>query len=114
VATSQAPEKQDLYAVIRLDSFRNFTPRPENITVKKLHENLAHAEFEVRHLNGTAPTGTVYFIQRTSVVRRSQPAAAPAPTPAPEVVEATPPSPRSRRARAEKKAKKSKKKGRRK
>ena len=38
---------------------------------------LAEAELEVRHLNMTAPTGTVYFIQRTTVARRSEPTVAP-------------------------------------
>jgi hypothetical protein len=49
----------------------------------------------------TAPTGTVYFIQRTTL--------SPKPTPAATI--APPLSPRSRRVRAEKKA--GKKKGRR-
>jgi hypothetical protein len=105
------PGGQDFFAVVRLDSFKNFTPRPENVTVRKVVQRLADAEFEVRHLNAAAPTGTVYFIQRTSLVRESKPVAAVAPpqTPiaaAPEVV-----SPRSRRARAAKK--KNKKKSRR-
>ena len=115
MATSRVPSGQDFFAVVRLDSFRNFTPRPENVTVRKVLERLADAEFEVRHLNATAPTGTVYFIQRTSVVRESKPSAGPvaalvaAVTAVPEAL-----SPRSRKVRAEKKAHgKKKKKGRR-
>jgi hypothetical protein len=82
------------------------------VSVKKVHQTLADAELAVRQLNGTAPTGTVYFIQRTTVamgspraqVARPEPIQAPAPAPAPG----------SRRARAEKKTqKKKKKKGRR-
>jgi hypothetical protein len=72
VATRPGPDKQDAYAVVRLDSFRNFTPRPENVTVRKVTHRLADAEFEVRHLNMTAPTGTVYFIQRTTVAPRNE------------------------------------------
>ena len=111
MATRPAQDKRDVYAVVRLDSHRNFTPRPENVTVKKVVSSLADAEVEVRTLNGLAPTGTVYFIQRTSVsmdrqpVRRPKAAAVTAPKPTPD--------PRSRRARAEKRNKK-KKKGRRK
>jgi len=113
VARGQAPDQRESYAVVRLDSFRNFTPRPENVTVKKVVSSLADAELEVRYLNGLAPTGTVYFLQRTTVALESRPAqhvgaappAASAPMPATD--------PRSRRARAEKKNKK-KKKGRRK
>jgi hypothetical protein len=106
------PSGQDFFAVVRLDSFKNFTPKPENVTVRKVVQRLADAEFEVRHLNATAPTGTVYFVQRTSLVREGKPVAADVASPqvpvaaAPEVV-----SPRSRKARAAKK--KSKKKGRR-
>src|SRR6266576_2255500 len=60
-------DPRDVYAVVRLDSFRNFTPRPENVSIKKVHHSLSDAELQVRQLNGTAPTGTVYFIQRTTV-----------------------------------------------
>jgi hypothetical protein len=67
VATNPAPDEQDVYAVVRLDSFRNFTPRPEHVTIRRVVHRLVDAEFEVRHLNMTAPTGTVYFIQRTTV-----------------------------------------------
>jgi hypothetical protein len=113
VATSRVPSGQDFFAVVRLDSFRNFTPRPENVTVRKVLERLADAEFEVRHLNATAPTGTVYFIQRTSVVRESKPLAAIVAAPVVAALEAL--SPRSRKGRAEKKArgKSNKKKARR-
>jgi len=113
MATGHAQDQRDVYAVVRLDSHRNFTPRPDYVTVKKVVSSLAEAELEVRSLNGLAPTGTVYFLQRTSVSMdrrpvqrpRAAPAAASAPKPAPD--------PRSRRARAERKTKK-KKKGRRK
>jgi hypothetical protein len=112
VATTSAPEQQDAYAVVRLDSFRNFTPRPENVTVRRVVHHFAEAELEVRHLNMTAPTGTVYFIQRTTVAPRIAPAVAVPLSPA--VAAPEPPlSPRSRRARAEKKGGK-KKKGKRK
>jgi hypothetical protein len=105
VATTPTPDQHDAYAVVRLDSFRNFTPRPENVSVRRVVHHFAEAELEVRHLNMTAPTGTVYFIQRTTVARRIEPVAPPSPAVA--IAEA-PPSPRSRRARAEKKGKKKK------
>jgi hypothetical protein len=98
VSTIPARNNQDAYAVVRLDSFRNFTPRPENVTVRRVVHRLADAEVEVRHLNMTAPTGTVYFIQRTTL----------SPKPTPAVTIAPPLSPRSRRVRAEKKADKKK------
>jgi hypothetical protein len=110
VATTPAPDQHDAYAVVRLDSFRNFTPRPENVSVRRVVHHFAEAELEVRHLNMTAPTGTVYFIQRTTVARRIEPVATPL---SPVVVSAeVPPSPRSRKARAEKKGGKKKKKKR--
>jgi hypothetical protein len=111
VATTPAPDQHDAYAVVRLDSFRNFTPRPENVSVRRVVHHFAEAELEVRHLNMTAPTGTVYFIQRTTVARRLEPVVVPL-SPAVATAEA-PLSPRSRRARAEKKGGK-KKKGKRK
>jgi len=112
VATTPAPDQHDAYAVVRLDSFRNFTPRPENVSVRRVVHHFAEAELEVRHLNMTAPTGTVYFIQRTTVARRIEPVVVPL-SPARVTAEA-PLSPRSRRARAEKKgAKKKSKKGKR-
>jgi hypothetical protein len=77
VATTPAPDRHDAYAVVRLDSSRNFTPRPENVSVRRVVHHLAEAELEVRHLNMTAPTGTVYFIQRTTVARRIEPQVAP-------------------------------------
>jgi hypothetical protein len=110
VATTQVPDQHDAYAVVRLDSFRNFTPRPENVSVRRVVHHFAEAELEVRHLNMTAPTGTVYFIQRTTVARRIEPVVVRL---SPPVAKAEPPvSPRSRKARAEKKggAKKKKKK----
>jgi hypothetical protein len=110
VATTPAPDPSDAYAVVRLDSFRNFTPRPENVSIRKVVHHFAEAELEVRHLNMTAPTGTVYFIQRTTVARRVEPVVVP-PSPAVATAE-TPPPPRSRRARAEKKGAKKKKKRR--
>jgi hypothetical protein len=111
VATTPAPDQHDAYAVVRLDSFRNFTPRPENVSVRRVVHHFAEAELEVRHLNMTAPTGTVYFIQRTTVARRIEsvvvaplsPAVATAVTPLP---------PRSRKARAAKKSGTKKKKKR--
>ena len=116
MASGQAPEQRESYAVVRLDSFRGFTPRPENVTVKKVVSNLADAELEVRYLNGLAATGTVYFVQRTTVSlesRAAQPVSAP-PVSAPPIAASAPkpaPDPRSRRARAEKKkSKKNKKK----
>jgi hypothetical protein len=108
VATTPAPDSHDAYAVVRLDSFRNFTPRPENVSVRRVVHHFAEAELEVRHLNMTAPTGTVYFIQRTTVARRIEPVAIPL-SPAVTTAEA-PLSPRSRRARAEKKTGTKKKK----
>jgi hypothetical protein len=110
VATTPAPDHRDAYAVVRLDSFRNFTPRPDNVSVRRVVHHFAEAELEVRHLNMTAPTGTVYFIQRTTIAPRIEPVVA-APPPAATTAEA-PLSPRSRRVRAEKKggAKKKKKK----
>jgi hypothetical protein len=108
VATTPAPDQHDAYAVVRLDSFRNFTPRPENVSIRRVVHHYAEAELEVRHLNMTAPTGTVYFIQRTTVARRIEPVVAP---PSPAVIAAAAPlPPRSRRARAEKKGKKKKRK----
>jgi hypothetical protein len=112
VATTPAPDQHDAYAVVRLDSFRNFTPRPENVSVRRVVHHFAEAELEVRHLNMTAPTGTVYFIQRTTVARRIEPVVVPL-SPAVAIAEA-PPSPRSRKARAEKKSGAKKKKGKRK
>ena len=114
MATTSAPDQQDAYAVVRLDSFRNFTPRPENVSVRRVVHHFAEAELEVRHLNMTAPTGTVYFIQRTTVARRIEPVVvAPSPAVATAVATAVAPlSPRSRRARAEKKGAKKKKKKR--
>jgi hypothetical protein len=106
VATNPAPDQHDAYAVVRLDSFRNFTPRPENVSVRRVVHHYAEAELEVRHLNMTAPTGTVYFIQRTTVAGRIEPAAVPL-SPAVATVE-TPPAPRSTRARAEKQGTKKK------
>jgi len=104
VATTSAPDQHDAYAVVRLDSFRNFTPRPENVSVRRVVHHFAEAELEVRHLNMTAPTGTVYFIQRTTVARRIEPVVVPL---SPTVATAgTSLSPRSRRARAEKKGRK--------
>ena len=108
MATNPAPGQHDAYAVVRLDSFRNFTPRPENVSIRRVVHHFAEAELEVRHLNMTAPTGTVYFIQRTTVSPRIEPVVAPL-SPAVAIAE-TPPSPRSRRARAEKKGKKKKQK----
>jgi len=113
VATTRTPDQQDAYAVVRLDSFRNFTPRPENVSVRRVVHHFAEAELEVRHLNMTAPTGTVYFIQRTTVAPRIDVVVDPIPqaVATPE----TPLSPRSRKVRAEKKAGKKKgKKGKRK
>ena len=108
-------DPRDVYAVVRLDSFRNFTPRPENVSIKKVHHSLSDAELQVRQLNGTAPTGTVYFIQRTTVATGTPRAPQPRPQPIQAAAPAQAPAPRSRRARAEKKAqKKNKKKGRRK
>ncbi len=113
MATTRVPDQQDAYAVVRLDSFRNFTPRPENVSVRRVVHHFAEAELEVRHLNMTAPTGTVYFIQRTTVAPRIEPVVVPL-SPAVAKPEA-PLSPRSRRARAEKKSGKKKgKKGKRK
>ena len=109
MATTRTPEQHDAYAVVRLDSFRNFTPRPENVSVRRVVHYFAEAELEVRHLNMTAPTGTVYFIQRTTVAPRLEPVVV-APLP-PVVAKAEPPvSPRSRKARAEKKGGKKKSK----
>ena len=111
MATTPAPGQQDAYAVVRLDSFRNFTPRPENVSVRRVVHHFAEAELEVRHLNMTAPTGTVYFIQRTTVAPRLAPVVVVPPSPA--VAAAAPLlSPRSRKARAEKKSKKKKAKRR--
>ena len=101
MATTPAPDERDAYAVVRLDSFRNFTPRPENVSVRRVVHHFAEAELEVRHLNMTAPTGTVYFIQRTTVARRIEPVVASV-SPAVATREA-PLSPGSRRVRAEKK-----------
>ncbi|HEY7623935.1 MAG TPA: hypothetical protein VIA63_02800 [Candidatus Limnocylindria bacterium] len=97
MATTPAPDQQDAYAVVRLDSSRNFTPRPENVSVRRVVHHFAEAELEVRHLNMTAPTGTVYFIQRTTLSRRAEPVA-----PLSPAAPAAAPSPRSRRVRAEK------------
>ena len=106
MATTPAPDQHDAYAVVRLDSFRNFTPRPENVSVRRVVHHFAEAELEVRHLNMTAPPWTVYFIQRTTVARRIEPVVAPLSL---AVVTADNPlSPRSRRVRAEKKGKKTK------
>ena len=110
MATTPTPDQSDAYAVVRLDSFRNFTPRPENVSIRRVVHHFAEAELEVRHLNMTAPTGTVYFIQRTTVARRIEPVVVPL-SPAVATAE-TPPPPRSRRARAEKKGAKKKKKRR--
>jgi hypothetical protein len=109
VATTSAPDQHDAYAVVRLDSFRNFTPRPENVSVRRVVHHFAEAELEVRHLNMTAPTGTVYFIQRTTVAPRIEPVVAPH-SPVVAIAEAllSPLSARSRRARAEKKVAKKK------
>jgi hypothetical protein len=112
VATLRTPDQQDAYAVVRLDSFRNFTPRPENVSVRRVVHHFAEAELEVRHLNMTAPTGTVYFIQRTTVARRLEPVVAVPPSPTVTAAE-LPLPPRSRKARAEKKTKKKNKKGKR-
>ena len=100
MATTPGPDQHDAYAVVRLDSFRNFTPRPENVSVRRVVHHFAEAELEVRHLNMTAPTGTVYFIQRTTVARRIEPVAVPLSLLG-GAAEA-PLSPNSRRARAEK------------
>jgi hypothetical protein len=113
VATTPAPDQHDAYAVVRLDSFRNFTPRPENVSVRRVVHHFAEAELEVRHLNMTAPTGTVYFIQRTTVAPRLEPVVVAPLSPVVATPEASPP-PRSRKARAEKKSgKKNGKKGKR-
>ena len=74
MATGHAQDQRDVYAVVRLDSHRNFTPRPDYVTVKKVVSSLAEAELEVRALNGLAPTGTVYFLQRTTVALENRPA----------------------------------------
>jgi hypothetical protein len=111
VATASAPDTQSVYAVVRLDSFRNWTPRPENVTVRKVLHRRVDAEYEVRHLNATAPTGTVYFLQRTTVASRGGWVGAPSPAVA--IPEPQPP-PRSRRERAEKKPAQGPKKGKRK
>ena len=111
MATTPAPDQHDAYAVVRLDSFRNFTPRPENVSVRRVVHHFAEAELEVRHLNMTAPTGTVYFIQRTTVAPRLEPVVVAPPSPVIATPEAPPP-PRSRKARAEKKSGKKKKKKR--
>ena len=106
MATTRTADQQDAYAVVRLDSFRNFTPRPENVSVRRVVHHFAEAELEVRHLNMTAPTGTVYFIQRTTVAPRIEPVIVPL---SPAVVKAeAPAAPRSRKARAEKKSGKKK------
>ncbi len=112
MATTRTPEQHDAYAVVRLDSFRNFTPRPENVSVRRVVHHFAEAELEVRHLNMTAPTGTVYFIQRTTVAPRLEPVVVAPLSPVVATPEASPP-PRSRKARAEKRSGK-KKKGKRK
>ena len=112
MATTPVPDQHDAYAVVRLDSFRNFTPRPENVSVRRVVHHFAEAELEVRHLNMTAPTGTVYFIQRTTVAPRIDAVVVAPLSPAVAIAEA-PASPRSRKARAEKKSGK-KKKGKRK
>ena len=108
MATSRTPDQHDAFAVVRLDSFRNFTPRPENVSVRRVVHHFAEAELEVRHLNMTAPTGTVYFIQLTTVAPRLAPVVVPPPSPAATTLE-PPLSPRARKARAEKKGKKGKK-----
>ena len=108
MATTRTPDQHDAFAVVRLDSFRNFTPRPENVSVRRVVHHFAEAELEVRHLNMTAPTGTVYFIQRTTVAPRIEPVVVVPLSPVVATAEA-PMSPRSRKARAEKKGKKSKK-----
>jgi hypothetical protein len=100
VATTPAPDEHDAYAVVRLDSFRDFTPRPENVSVRRVVHHFAEAELEVRHLNMTAPTGTVYFIQRTTVAPRIDRVVVPL-SPAVATAE-TLLSPRSPRTRAEK------------
>ena len=107
MATTPAPDQHDAYAVVRLDSFRNFTPRPENVTIRRVVHHYAEAEIEVRHLNMTAPTGTVYFIQRTTVAPRVEPLVVAPLSPAVATPE-TPAAPRSRKARAEKKSGKKK------
>lgn len=104
MATTAAPDEHDAYAVVRLDSSRNFTPRPENVSVRRVVHHFAEAELEVRHLNMTAPTGTVYFIQRTTIARRLEPATVPL---SPRVKTANAPvALRSRRADALKKRRK--------
>jgi hypothetical protein len=81
------------------------------VSVRRVVHHFAEAELEVRHLNMTAPTGTVYFIQRTTVARRIQPVVV---TKSPAAATPEPPlSPRSRRARAAKKSAKKGKKGKR-
>jgi len=89
------------------------------VTVKKVVSSLADAELEVRYLNGLAATGTVYFVQRTTVALDSgptQPVSGPSVNAPPIAASAPKPAPdsRSRRALVEKKAHKKKKKGRRK
>lgn len=106
MATTPAPDQHDAYAVVRLDSFRNFTPRPENVSIRRVVHHFAEAELEVRHLNMTAPTGTVYFIQRTTVARRIEPVVVPLSLAV--ATPQTPLSPRSRPTHAEKKGRKKK------
>ena len=105
MATNRAPDQHDAYAVVRLDSFRNFTPRPENVSVRRVVHHFAEAELEVRHLNMTAPTGTVYFIQRPTVAPRLEPVVVVPLSPAVTIAATPEPplSPRSRKARAENK-----------
>jgi len=113
VATTRLPLGESYFAVVRLDSFRNWTPKPENVTVRKVVERFSDAESEVRNLNATAPTGTVYFIQRTSVVRDARPPAPIAVAQAAVAAFTEAISPRSRKARAAKKTQKKRKKARR-
>jgi hypothetical protein len=108
VATTPAPDEHDAYAVVRLDSFRNFTPRPENVSIRRVVHHFAEAELEVRQLNMTAQTGTVYFIQRTTVAPRLEPDVVPL-SPAVATSE-TPLAPRSGRAPPEKRGGKTKRK----
>jgi hypothetical protein len=66
VPKTASADKQDAFAIVRLDSFGNFTPLPENVTVAEVLKTLEDAEDAVRRLNRTAPTGTVYFVQATT------------------------------------------------
>jgi hypothetical protein len=71
-ARSSAKVGDELYAIVRLDSF---TAGAAGVTIRAVLASQAEAEAEVRRLNGRAPSGTTYFCQTAKFTTGTPPGA---------------------------------------